>query len=131
MLASLSLLSQNRFVEDTKKYGNGKVYTEPDQKAKFPGESEGLQRYFEMRFDPYVESDMLEGGKNGTVEAKFIVETNGKVKYVEITKHYTENFDEEMINTIISMPKWIPAMVEGQNVRSFYTYSWTLKFIMR
>ncbi len=125
------LIAQDRFIEDIQKYGDGKVYLQPDQVATFPGEREGLQYYFEMRFDPYVETDMLESAKNGTVEAKFIVETNGKIKYVEIIKHYTENYDQEMISTILSMPKWQPAIVGGQKVRSFQTYSWTLKFYMR
>lgn len=120
------------YVIDSLKYGKGKVYSNPEVKAQFPGGYERMNEFFSTYFDPYVESNGgMQGEKEGTVEALFIVETNGKVKYVEITKPLTNLFDEQMESSLKRMPKWSPALVNGVPVRSFSKYSYSLKFYMK
>ena len=119
------------FEEDSLKYGSGKVYTKPDELAEFPGGAERMNEFFSTFYDPYVGSDgNLEVLKQGTVAARFIVETNGKVKYVEITKSLSPAYDDEIEKTLKRMPKWKPAKINGLPVRSFSTYRYSLKFYM-
>src|SRR6187402_2165064 len=109
--------SQGKLYElDSAKYGPGRVYYKTETEAIFPGGNDRIIDFFKTRFDAGVETDMVSGPKEGFVDALFIVETNGKVKYVEITKHYTNAYDEEMISTILAMPKWQPATINGKPV---------------
>jgi hypothetical protein len=55
---------------------------------------------------------------SGMIKASFVVEPNGKIKYVYIIEGISASLDEYMIKAIRTMPKWEPAMVEGQKVRS-------------
>ncbi|MFN3403621.1 MAG: energy transducer TonB [Cytophagaceae bacterium] len=110
--------------ENVEKYGSGKVFRNVDSPASFPGGPEAMREFFKLYFDAYVEQgNALESAIEGYVEARFIVEPNGKIKYVEIIKSYTQAYDEEMIRTIKRMPKWTPAMVDGKPVRSFQLIS--------
>jgi hypothetical protein len=126
-------LGQNKIYElDSAKYGPGKVYYKTDKPSSFPGGNERIAEFFKLKFDAHAEPPtMTDGAKEGKVTALFIVEPNGKVKYVEITKHYTNAYDEEMVNTLLTMPKWEPAMINNKPVRSFRTYSYALTFYMR
>jgi hypothetical protein len=127
------IIAQNQvYAEDSLKYGSGRVYMKMDKLASFPGGWEKMGEFFKLNFDTDSENpDMNEGAKEGRVEALFIVEPNGKVKYVEILQHYTNAYDEEMINTLLKMPKWEPAMLGGNPVRSFVKYSYEINFYMR
>jgi len=120
------------YEEDSLKYGPGKVYNKTDEAAEFLGGVERINEFFSTFYDPYVGSDgNLEVLKQGTIAARFIVETNGKVKYVEIIKSLSLAYDEEMERTLLRMPKWKPAKVNGLPVRSFSTYRYSIKFYMR
>ncbi len=130
---SLGQDNTNKLYEsDSLKYGPGRVYYKTDKPASFPGGKEQLSEFFKLKFDANAEPPSSTGGaKEGKVSAHFIVEPNGKVKYVEITQHYTNAYDEEMVNTLLTMPKWEPAMLNGKPVRSFAKYSYALTFYMR
>jgi hypothetical protein len=117
------------FVEDSAKYGPGKVYTSPEYTASFPGGKERMYQYIDLSFDSFEDQNSLTGDvKQGQIEANFIVEPNGKVQYVEYTKSLSPLIDDEMTRALISMPKWKPAMHAGAAVRSFQTIRYTVQF---
>ncbi len=123
---STKLCAQS-FVEDSVKYGSGKVYTSPDIDASFPGGRERMYQYIDLRFDE-GQTTMTGDVKQGTIEAKFIVEPNGKITYVEYMQSLSPTLDDDMTRALISMPKWKPAMAGGIAVRSFQVMRYTVKF---
>lgn len=131
LLLSFSIHAQsNLFEENTEKYGEGKVYYKTDERATFPGGKLKMNEYFDVKFDTRADQSKInDGAKEGYVEARFIIEPDGKVKLVEIVQSYTPSYDDEMVNTLQSMPKWEPAKKDGVSVRSFGTYKYGITFV--
>jgi hypothetical protein len=124
-----SALWAQGFVEDSTKYGPGKVYTSPEYTASFPGGKQRMYDYIALSFDSFEDQNSLTGDlKQGLIEANFIVEPNGKVQYVEYTQSLSPLIDDEMTRALISMPKWKPAMHGGVAVRSFQTMRYQVQF---
>ena len=117
------------FVVDSMKYGLDTVYITPDQTASFPGGKQKMVDYIDLKFDVSSEgyADMS-GAKGGAVDVSFVVEANGKVKYVYIDKSASPAYDEEMTRALVTMPKWEPAVVNGRKVRSLQKLHYTLNF---
>lgn len=68
---------------------------------------------------PYIKypDSAVKAGEGGRVIAEFIIEKDGKVTNVVITKGITEEIDDEVIKVISASPKWKPARMNGQDVR--------------
>ena len=49
--------------------------------------------------------------------AEFIIEEDGSVSNVTITRGVTEDIDNEVIKVISASPRWKPARLQGRNVR--------------
>jgi protein TonB len=124
-------VSAQGFLVDPAKYGPDTVYITPDITASFPGGKERMYDYIKIKFDAFEDGMNTEGIKEGTIEALFVVEVNGRVKYVSIEKGLSPGFDEEMVRSLTSMPKWKPAMVNGKEVRSLQTVRYTIDFYRR
>lgn len=119
------------FVIDSMKYGPDTVWITPDVTATFPGGKERMYDYIQIKFDAYQDGVNVEGIKEGVIVADFVVEANGRVKYVHIEKGLSAAYDEEMTQALMSMPKWKPALVHGKEVRSLQTLRYTLDFYQR
>lgn len=120
------------FVIDSVKYGPDTVYITPDISASFPGGKQRMYDYIKIKFDVYEDGvGDIGGAKEGIMDVNFVVETNGRVKYVFIGKSISPLYDEEMIRTLEAMPKWEPAMVHGKKVRSLQNLRYTLDFYQR
>lgn len=65
--------------------------------------------------------EAVEHGIQGRVNVTFMVEKDGKIGDVEISKSLDELLDQEAIRVIKASPKWKPAMVGGVPVRSYIT----------
>lgn len=68
----------------------------------------------------YPESALNEGIQ-GKVYVTFIVEKNGKVTNVEIERGVDERLDAEALRVVSASPDWIPAKIDGKQVRSRVT----------
>ena len=68
---------------------------------------------------PYVKypDSAVAAGEQGKVIAEFIIEEDGSVSNVTITRGVTEDIDNEVIKVISASPKWKPARLQGRNVR--------------
>ena len=109
------------FVEDEEKYGTGKVYTSPEFSASFPGGKERINEYVKMKLE-MQDIDLGKSGMEGTFVAKYVIEVNGKVENVYVAEGISAELDDEITRALISMPKWTPAKVGGEAVRSLQTY---------
>lgn len=93
---------------------------QPDKFSEFPGGQKALSKFLgeNLRYpDIYVER-----GKEGYVLASFVVDEYGNITDVKIEKNEVGPIcDEEVIRVILKMPKWIPGMKDGENVKTrFY-----------
>jgi hypothetical protein len=113
------------FVEDEEKYGVGKVYTSPDFSAVFPGGKERINEYVKMKLE-MQDVNLTNPALEGTIVANYVVDINGKVQKVYIFKGVSPEIDEEVTRALVSMPKWTPAKVGGEAVRSLQVYRLTI-----
>lgn len=65
--------------------------------------------------------EAVEQGIQGRVNVTFMIEKDGKVSDVTVTKGVDELLDAEAIRVIKSSPKWTPAKKGGVTVRSYIT----------
>jgi len=93
-----------------------KVEDFPDIEAEFPGGYEEWKKYLlkEMKYPEIA----IENGDQGTVYVMFIVETDGSIGDVKVTKGVSFEVDREARRVIKSSPKWIPGRINKVNVRS-------------
>ncbi|GAB3910217.1 energy transducer TonB [Mucilaginibacter boryungensis] len=96
-----------------------KVYTKVDVMAMFPG---GLTKLIE-----YLKSNMVypakakEDNVHGVVFLTFVVEKDGSLDNIQLLRGIGSGCDEEAIRVIKASPKWKPATVNDQVVRSQFT----------
>lgn len=68
---------------------------------------------------PYLKypQSAIDAGEVGRVYAEFIVEKDGKITNVVITKGVSDALDDEVVKVISASPRWKPAKLRGENVR--------------
>ena len=63
----------------------------------------------------------LRDGIQGRVQVDFIVEKDGRVTNVEVSKGVSEELDAEAVKVISASPKWKAGRVDGEKVRTAMT----------
>lgn len=68
---------------------------------------------------PYLKypDSAIRAGEVGRVYVEFIIEKDGKVSNVVVTKGVSDELDDEVVKVISASPKWKPAKLHGQDVR--------------
>ncbi len=128
LVQGTNVLAQG-FVIDSVKYGPDTVYITPDQTAVFPGGKGKMIDYIDLKFDVTADGTTNVGGaKVESIDVSFVVEANGRVKYVSIDKSASPAYDEELTRSLTTMPKWEPAVVNGRKVRSLQKLHYNLNF---
>jgi len=89
--------------------GRGKA----DQPASFPGGFEAFSKYL-IKTSEKVSND------DGVVVVSFVVETDGRISNEKVESSLDEASDKEALRVIGTSPRWIPALQEGEKVRSAY-----------
>lgn len=59
--------------------------------------------------------------EQGRVIVKFIVDENGEIRDAVVIRGVSPSLDAEALRVINLMPKWKPAISEGETVRVYYT----------
>jgi len=86
----------------------------------FPGGDAAMRRFLQknMRFD----FEEMEAGSRVEIRCRFVVDKDGKVKGIEITKTGGRNeFDKEVTRVVAKMPDWKPGFQNGRNVAVYFT----------
>lgn len=60
----------------------------------------------------------LRDGVQGRVMVDFIIEKDGKISNVRVTKGVSEELDAEAVKVVAASPKWRPGRVNGNKVRT-------------
>ena len=86
-----------------------------EQMPSFPGGPQALLNYLSEHIN-YPEG-YEEICVQGRVVITFVVEKDGSLSDITVVKSLEKAFDEEALRAVKSMPKWIPAMQNGEPVR--------------
>ena len=96
------------------------ILDRPEIMPEFPGGNAAMRRFLQknMRF----EFEDMEAGSRIEIRCRFVVDRDGKVKGIEITKTGGRNeFDKEVTRVIAKMPDWKPGSQNGRNVAVYFT----------
>ena len=99
-------------------------YSKYETYPEFPGGRGKLKEYLKknVKYPKKALGTQIEG----SVSVSFIINVNGKLSNIEITKSLGVEFDQETYRLIKEMPSWIPGYKEGE-VQS-YEYVLTFAF---
>lgn len=86
-----------------------------DVYPRYPGGDEA-RLYFLRKNVRYPEA-AIKGAVQGVVMVVFIIEKDGSISHVEVSKGIGGGCDEEALRVVKKMPKWEPAKRSGQPVR--------------
>lgn len=90
-----------------------------EQMPEFPGGEAALRKYLAASIKyPVIAT---ENGIQGKVFVNFVVEANGGISNVKVTRGVDSSLDKEAVRVVKSMPKWIPGKQGGQAVRVSFT----------
>jgi protein TonB len=88
------------------------------REPEFPGGQEAWLNFLQRNL---MAPDELEAGEKKTVSIRFLVATDGSVTGFEVLKSAGKSFDTEVIRVLRKMPKWKPALQNGQPVARAFT----------
>lgn len=76
-------------------------------------------QFLEKWVYPYIKypDSAIKAGESGRVVVEFIVEKDGKVSNVVVTKGVNDELDAQVVKVVSASPKWKPAVLNGKNVR--------------
>ena len=98
----------------------GAIFIRVEKIPEFPGgNTTALNKY--LRDKIIYPSVAKSKNIGGTVHVSFIIETNGRVNQVKVTKSVEPSIDNEAIRVVKNMPLWTPGKRHGQSVRVILT----------
>lgn len=95
------------------------IYEVVEEMPSFPGGQGAMMQFLSSNLQ-YPEEARL-GGLQGRVIVGFIVERDGSISNVKISRSVAPSLDSEAIRLAKSMPKWKPGKSDGHTVRVKYT----------
>lgn len=87
-----------------------------DKVPKFPGEGEALMKYIgqNLVYPTYAKRDKIQGD----VLVQFFIEKDGRVTQPIVTRGLDVSIEKEVLRLFAKMPKWEPALLNGEPVRT-------------
>jgi len=95
-----------------------KVYTIVQQMPEFPGGNDSLLMHIAKNIK-YPGNESIQNVQ-GKVVCRFVINIDGSVSDIEVLRSLDPILDKVAINTIKTLPKFIPAKQNGKPVRSYY-----------
>ena len=116
LICSFQVVSQ----EDTT------VYQYVDEDAEFPGGTSALMMWIHKNvcYPEISDDDILYAGK---IHLEFVIERDGSISHIVVNSKCIP-CKEAYINLMEISPKWIPAKLNGNNVRSIYRMPIRIEF---
>lgn len=99
-------------VDDTR------IHETPEIMASYPGGDEALYRWLNEHIK--YPSRAQDQGIQGRVMVKFVVERDGSIGNVQITRSPDEDLSKEALRVVKMMPHWKPARQGTRPVRSYF-----------
>ncbi len=85
-----------------------------ERQPSFPGGTEELSKFLKNNVN-------YNGGDKGQVVASFIIEKDGSLSDIKITKSLSSASDKAVLKAIKKMPNWLPGMLHGHVFRTRYS----------
>ena len=102
------------------------IFTAVEQKAVYPGGDAALLQWISSNIQ--YPTMAQEEGIEGRVFVKFVVEKDGSIGKVEVSRGKQKDLDAEAVRVVKKIPKkFTPAKQHGQAVRSWFTLPVTFK----
>ena len=98
-----------------------------EEDAQFPGGQVALLKY--IRDHVIYPDAALKQGVQGMVILRFVVERDGRVGEIQVRSSLSPGCDREAIRVVKSMPRFIPAKLNGRPVRKWFTVP--IRFIIQ
>lgn len=89
-----------------------------DQLPSFPGGIDEMNKFIRNNLRYPVTAQ--EAGIQGQILVSFIVKSTGEISNISIIEKVNPALDKEAVRVIKSMPKWIPAKLNGKEVDASY-----------
>ena len=102
-----------------------KVYDIVEQMPSFPGGMGALMQYLSSHLKYPVIAE--KNGTQGRVICTFVVEKDGNIADVKVSRSVDPSLDKEAVRVISGMPKWIPGKHNGKECRVKFTLPVTFK----
>jgi TonB family protein len=98
---------------------DGDALTKVDTPPEFPGGADAFGQFLghTIRYPAAA----IENNTQGRVIISFVVEVDGTLTNIRITKGVGDSIDEEAIRVIMLSPKWKPGILNGKQVRVAYS----------
>ncbi len=96
----------------------GMVFILVEEPPEFMGGQDSLNRF--IKYHLKYPAAAREAKIKGVVHLKFIVEADGHITNVEITRGLGYGCDEEALRVVNEFPKWKPGRQSGKNMRVGY-----------
>jgi TonB family protein len=103
-------------VQITTSVKDDKIYDVVEVNAQFPGGDAACMKWIKDHIK-YPE-ECIEKEIQGRVQISFVVEKDGSITDAKVLRSPHPLLSEEAIRVVKAMPKWAPAKVKGQTVRS-------------
>lgn len=103
---------------------NDEPLTSVDIQASFPGGITAWQKYLTRKISTQL--DDPDDKDFGTVNVRFVVDSNGRVSNVMALNMINTSLAEVAVNAIRKGPDWLPAKQNGQYVKAYRTQPITL-----
>ncbi|MCK9163966.1 MAG: energy transducer TonB [Bacteroidales bacterium] len=95
------------------------IYDQVDTYAQMPQGKQEISNFIYANL--VYPADAVGSGISGMVMTKFIIEIDGTISNIEIYRPLNPLLDAEAIRVVGSIPgTWIPAMIGGQAVRTYF-----------
>ncbi len=106
------------YLEDEEEW-RGAVWLIADEMPEFPGGREALRKYLQESI--HYPKEAIADKIQGRVFVSFVVDSDGSVYNVKVTRPFNELLDAESIRIVKSMPRWKPGKRDGVPVKVSYT----------
>lgn len=104
---------------------DNQIYQVVEKPAEFPGGQAALYKWLSQNMKYPQEAQ--QNGVQGRVYVIFVVEKDGSITDVKISKGVYSDLDAEAVRVVRKMPKWVPAKNNGVAVRCYITLPITFK----
>ena len=104
---------------------DAKVFDVVEQMPSFPGGMGALMQFLASHIKYPVVAEM--NGIQGRVICTYIVERDGSITNISVSRSVDPLLDAEAVRVISSMPKWTPGKQNGQECRVKFTLPVTFK----
>ena len=113
-------------VQEEEEEAEEEIFQVVEKMASFPGGNAKLMEF--LRKELVYPQIAIDNNVQGRVFVQFVVNRDGSIQDVKVTRGVDPILDEEAIRVVKKMPKWVPAEQRGKTVRSRFTLPVMFKF---